>query len=290
MCSYPGKIDLHIHSIASDGTDTLSGLLTKVKKNGIELFSVTDHDTVKAARQMPAELSTGDPLFITGVEFSCKDGLGKYHILGYGYDPEKKAILEIVNRVHEYRMAKLAGRLRFLKSEFGVTFPPEEVERLRKLDNPGKPHIGNLMVKYGYAQTKNLAISEYIDKLSFKGQYITPNEAIDAILEAGGIPVLAHPFFGSGSQRITGDSMEERLKRLINLGIQGVEAYYSTFSPELIKEMLILANKYDLYVTAGSDYHGTNKTIEIGCTNHPEVKDYPEGLKNFFDSIKSRCI
>ncbi len=290
MFGYPEKIDLHIHTTASDGTDTLPELLSKVRDKGIGLFSVTDHDNIKAAEQMPAELGSGDPVFVSGVEISCRDTEGRYHILGYGYDPERPGIREMVQKVHGLRMERLEGRLSCLEKDFGITFPAEEVELLRKLDNPGKPHIGNLMVKYGYSPDRNTAISEYIEKIKFKGHYISPAEAINAVLASGGIPILAHPFFGSGGQRITGGKMEERMKRLMEMGLQGVEAYYSTFTPGLISEMLTLAKKYDLYITAGSDYHGANKTIELGFTNLPDASEYPEGLMNFMDSIKSRCV
>ena len=86
------KIDLHIHTTISDGTDTPEELLPLVKEAGLDVFSVTDHDSVKASRIIPPLLKDGDPAFISGVEFSCKDEEGKYHILGYAYDPEAPSI------------------------------------------------------------------------------------------------------------------------------------------------------------------------------------------------------
>ncbi len=83
-----GRIDLHMHTSFSDGTDTPEEILEKVRQAGIGLFSITDHDAVKSADIIPGLLKKKDPSFIIGVEFSCRDEEGQYHILGYGYDPK----------------------------------------------------------------------------------------------------------------------------------------------------------------------------------------------------------
>ena len=279
------NIDLHMHSTVSDGSDTPLEIIRKVKEAGIKLFSVTDHDAVKGCGVVQESLKEDDPVFITGVEFSTRDENGKYHVLGYHYDPQSPAILNIVEKGHSLRMKKVLGRLDYIRSEFGFVFPEEEIQQLLKLDNPGKPHIGNLMVKLGYVKTKEEAIDEYINKLHYKSEYIRPEEAIKGILDAGGIPVLAHPFFGSGDELILGMDMEERVKRLIGYGLKGVEAFYSGFSPKLINGMLDVADRYQLYVTAGSDYHGTNKTVKLRDTGLEDGMELPEGLKRFIKSV-----
>ena len=101
------KIDLHMHTIISDGTDTPEGILAHVREAGMQLFSVTDHDAVRAGIRMRALRKKGDPAFLCGAEFSCKDEEGKYHILGYGFDPEEKAIRRLVEAGHSLRMKKV---------------------------------------------------------------------------------------------------------------------------------------------------------------------------------------
>ena len=216
----PKKIDLHMHSTVSDGSNTPAELLDCVRQSGLELFALTDHDACKGSLQMIELLQEGDPGFITGVEFSCRDAEGQYHILGYGYDPASAPIREVIDNGHRVRMEKVQARLDFLKDRFGFDFPREELKKLLSLDNPGKPHIGNLMVKYGYARDKNQAIKEFIDQLHLKDQYLSPEEAIRGVLASGGIPVLAHPVYGSGDQLILGEEMEQRLLRL--MGFQKV--------------------------------------------------------------------
>ena len=279
------KIDLHMHSTCSDGTDTPEQLLENVRKAGITFFSVTDHDSVEAAGMMADIRSVNDPFCISGVELSCKDEDGQYHILGYAIDPQARPIRNVVHKAHNIRMDKVVMRLRKLKEDFGITFPEEEVELLLAQPNPGKPHIGNLMVRYGYTESKEQAFREYLNDMRIPSGYVRPEEAIKAILDSGGVPVLAHPFYGSGDQLILGAEMEERLRKLVRFGLEGTEAYYSGFTEKLTRQMLALADAFGLYVTAGSDYHGTNKMVKLGETGLEETTERPENLRRFIGRI-----
>ena len=284
------KIDLHIHTAFSDGTDRPELIKDLVKDKGITLFSVTDHDTTKAAGLIPPLLQEGDPDFLSGIEFSCRDEKGKYHILGYGYDPLSPHIEKVVAMGHGYRMDKLSQRLDFLKNEYGFVFSIEDTQSLFALSNPGKPHIGNMMVKYGYAENKQQAINEYINNCRGDNSYVRPEQAIECILRSGGIPILAHPAYGSGDQLIIGDEMEKRLLRLMDFGLKGLEGFYSGFTAKLRDEMLFFAEKYSLYITAGSDYHGKNKIVRLGYTGLDKVSQLPPGLESFLEDIGDRTI
>lgn len=280
-----------MHSAVSDGTDSPIELLSRVQEAGIEFFSLTDHDAIKGCALIQSYRKTAEekmPFFVTGVEFSCKDELGKYHILGYGYDPAAQPIRAVVERGHALRMEKTRNRLVFVQREFGFTFPQEEIDAILSMDNPGKPHIGNLMVKYGYAETKKQAIKEFINKLHMADEYVRPEEAIEGILGAGGIPVLAHPCFGDGDQLIVGKEMEARLQRLIEMGLQGMEVFYSGFSPKLRRAMFTLAEKHCLYMTAGSDYHGGNKLVVLGDTGLAGDAPFPDGMQRFIETLQRK--
>ena len=279
------RIDLHMHTTVSDGTDDPAEIVSRVRGAGLQLFSVTDHDAYKGCGIVAEMLEHGDPFFVPGVEFSCRDEIGKYHILGYDYDLRSESIKKVVKKGHANRVVKLIARLDFLKEQYGFDFPEEEVDKLFAMDNPGKPHIGNLMVKYGFAKTKEDAIKDYINKKHFKSEYLRPEFAIEGILAAGGVPVLAHPSYGSGDELFVGDEMDERLKRLMDFGIQGVEACYSGFTAKLRGELTGYAEKYDLYVTAGSDYHGANKFVELGDVCMSDLEEIPDGMRKFFERI-----
>ena len=282
------KIDLHIHTKISDGTDSPKEIIEKVRSAGIDLFSVTDHDAIKACGLIRENLTENDPLFISGIEFSCKDPYGKYHILGYGYDNKAGPIRSIVEKGHSMRIEKTKRRLEKIKSVFGYVFSDEDVRQLFENHNPGKPHIAKLMIKYGYADSMHDAFEKYLDRISVPTVYTLPEDAIAAILESGGIPILAHPPFGNGNDLILGDEMDQRLQRLISYGLQGVEAYYSGFTEKLQNEVLGFAEKYGLYVTAGSDYHGANKLVQLGDNNLEDIKQGSDGLLRFLEDVKIR--
>ncbi len=279
----PVKVDFHMHTTVSDGTDTPEEILNRVRQAGISMFSVTDHDALKGCYAIRNILTETDPAFITGVEFSCKDEKGKYHILGYGYDPDAKSMRDVVEKGHLFRINKVRARLDYLRTEFGFAFSEEDIRKLLALDNPGKPHIGNMMVKYSYAETKEIAITHYINGIHFRSQYVRPEEAIAGILGGGGIPVLAHPCYGSGDQLIVGDELDERVKRLTDFGLKGLEGFYSGFTKKLREQVIAIADRYRLFVTAGSDYHGSNKMVALGDTGLDDVPVIPDGLRRFIE-------
>lgn len=276
-----GPVDLHMHSTVSDGTDSPAELLGRVKAAGIGLFSLTDHDAIRGSREILALLGPEDPRFLPGVEFGCRDELGKYHILGYGYDPASPAIQAVVELGHGFRMKKLRARIDFLKSEFGFRFPEAAERELFALPNPGKPHIGNLMVRLGFAESKEVAIKNYLNRLHLREDYVRPEQAISGILAAGGVPVLAHPCYGDGDQLILGEELEQRVLRLMDFGLQGLEAWYSGFPDKLRAQVLELTERHSLYATAGSDYHGKNKLVCLGDTGFPPEGPWPRGWERF---------
>lgn len=279
-----------MHTTASDGTDQPAEIIRHVREAGIDLFAVTDHDGIAGAletEKILREYPEPGLRFIKGIEFSCRDEEGKYHILGYDYDAENETLQKVVQIAHENRLVKVQARIAFLEEEFGFRFADEDIEKLMQNHNPGKPHIANLMIRYGYAETIEEAMQEYLNKKKFPASYILPEEAIQTILASGGIPVLAHPSYGDGSQLIVGEEIEHRLSRLVDFGLQGIETFYSGFTPKLIAEMLRLSEAFDLYVTAGSDYHGTNKLVPLGDTNLDSMEDAPERLIRFLEKIFS---
>ena len=141
------------------------------------------------------------------------------------------------------------------------------------------------MVEYGFTPSKEIAIKDYIDQLQIESDYVRPEQAIVGILSSGGIPVLAHPCYGSGDELIFGEELDHRIRRLMDFGLAGLEAFYSGFSEKLRQETLALAAKYNLYVTAGSDYHGTNKLVTPGSTGLTNTAQFPDGMQRFLRDV-----
>lgn len=279
------RIDLHMHSTASDGTDDPAALVQLVRQAGIPVFSVTNHDTVQACDQLMELTRDAGPVWVAGVELSCRDEEGKYHILGYGYDPKAEPLRRVIGELQACRLEKLQARLAFLRESLGIVFPAEETDALVRLPNPGKPHIAALLVRHGYADTVGEAIRRYLRQLPDIRRHVSPEEAIRAIRESGGIAALAHPVFGDGSQLISGGALAHRVRRLTGFGLQGLEGYYSGYDRAQRAQVLALAEALHLYVTAGSDYHGANKTVALGNTGLPDADAIPEGLTRFFEAL-----
>lgn len=289
MNSKTPRIDLHMHSAFSDGTDCPAEILSNVKAAGIDIFSLTDHDESAGGSEILKIIDAEtDPAFITGAEFSCRDEEGRYHILGYGYDPESEAMKELTRIFHEIRIYKVMARLEGLKEEYGFEFSDEDIKALMANRNPGKPHIGNLMVKYGFAPDRTGAIG-IISGLRVKSRRIRPEEAMEYIIKGGGVPVLTHGFYGDGDQLLSEEELKERVCRLKEMGLKGLECFYSGFSPKMINFSLKLKNDLNLLATAGSDYHGTNKLVQLGDTGtmgtEEDHKRIYEELRDFLDTV-----
>ena len=265
------RIDLHMHSTVSDGTDTPLMLLEKARSAGLLLFSLTDHDAISGNKEILVNLNDGDPKFISGVEFSCRDENGRYHILGYGFDPDHEAINEVVNSGHNLRLALMHEMIDFLRDSFSISFTNEEIHDFFSLANPGKPHLATLLIKNGYAATRKEALENYLNKFKDKNRYLRPETAIEAINKSGGKAVLAHPFYGTTTEWISNEELENRVLRLKEMGLSGLEAFHSDLNAENSQEILSLADKYDLFVTAGSDYHGYNKALNLGQISKGET-------------------
>lgn len=259
--------DLHMHTTASDGADTVVELLENLKARGVGTFSVTDHDTVAGAVEMERLVPRG-MRFIRGVEFSCAAERGNCHILGYGYDPENVLLRQALEDGSILRWEKLQRRLNYLEEKFGIRMTEEEMTWLYSQNNPGKPHLGRILVDRGIAPDISTAIQNYINGCKGGRERIPAGQAIRAILSAGGVPVWAHPLGGEGERRLSREEVEERLEELCSDGIQGLECYYSRYSREDIAFLVSKAESRGLLVSGGSDYHGSNKTgITLGMLN-----------------------
>lgn len=257
------KVDLHIHTTASDGADTPRVLAEKIAAAGLELFSVTDHDTVAGALEMEKLVPRG-VRYIRGVEFSCVSPAGKCHILGYDFDPDHPALLEALAEGRRLRLEKLDRRLEQLKQDHGIELTEAERTWLLSLGSPGKPHLGQIIRNRGLAPDLDGAIRGFIRDVPGRDR-IEAKLAIGAILAAGGFPVWAHPLGGEGEKRLTEEQFESLLQTLLGCGLRGLECRYSRYGRKESEFLLDHAARLGLTPTGGSDYHGSNKKdIQLG--------------------------
>ena len=260
-------VDLHIHTTASDGSDSPALLLKKLKNAGITTFAVTDHDTVDGALEME-QLVTPEFRFLRGIEFSCQTPAGKCHILGYGFDPTHPAFRAALDEGRMLRHEKLETRLRYLRDTLGIQLTEEETRWLRSLKSPGKPHFGRIVMAHGLADTIDTAIQKYINPCKVRRDRIGAETAVKAILSSGGIPVWAHPLGGEGEKRLTEESFSAQLQVLLSFGIRGLECHYSRYDSADSGFLTEQARKHNLLVSGGSDCHGSNKRdLPLGKLN-----------------------
>lgn len=263
MISAERPVDLHTHTTASDGTMSPSELVTHASNEGLSAISITDHDTTSGlAEGMETAKDLGIE-FLAGVEISAHVDEGTLHILGYLFDLGETPLKHALQWMREQRIER--NRLLIEKLQaLGLDVELSEVAAISGEGIVARPHFAQVMIEKGFVSSYNEAFSRYLG--SSGAAYIPkvrmdPHRAIAAILESGGIPVLAHPI------DLTADILllEEYVKRLKEYGLQGLEVYYSTHTSRQIEACTSLADDYHLVKTGGTDFHGSRKPdIRLG--------------------------
>ena len=265
-------IDLHIHTKFSDGTDGIEAIISKVIDKGLHTFAITDHDTIDGVcallenKNYMAQLEELNIKFVTGIEFSSILDGNKIHLLGYNCNLGDAKFLNAIELGWLKRRGKYELRLNALKEQLGIEYSDNSIQEMNKLKYVGKPIMANFLVKDGFFKDRQDAIINGIHKLKLPAQEIRVDARIvlPAITSAEGISVWAHPLGGLGEKRIDFDKVEEIINNLIPLGLKGLECYYNLYTEEECRKLEGLAIKYNLLISAGSDYHGKNKTCDIG--------------------------
>lgn len=255
--------DLHLHTIFSDGTYTPQELIAQSAKCGLCAIAIVDHDTVEGIQPALEVAKTTDIEILSGIELTAEEEGLEIHILGYLIDfkagglIEKLAILK-KNRIE--RIYKIVDKLKNL----GINLNPQAVFDIAKCGTPGRLHIARALLSEGKVASIFEAFQKYIGNKSpacVLGFRFSPKEAIKLIKEAGGIPVLAHPY------SLNNDDL---IFRFIDYGLMGLEVYYPEHSQAMINFYLGLAKKHNLLITGGSDCHGNAKPqVKIGTVKIP---------------------
>jgi predicted metal-dependent phosphoesterase TrpH len=256
-------IDLHIHSTASDGTFSPKQILDQAQDLSLAAIAITDHDTISGSKEALRIGPPPDVKFLTGVEISANPPAsfpcsGSFHILGYAIDLDHPTLNQMLEELQQARKNRNPQILQKLK-ELGMSLSMDEIIAEVGEGQMGRPHIARVMITRGYAESINEVFDKYLGKgkPAYVDKYrLESNQAIELISNAGGIPVLAHP----GLVEPTTDlPFENLLKILKPMGLKGIEIYYPEHSPEFVDEYTALADKYDLLMTGGTDFHGDLK-------------------------------
>jgi len=247
-------VELHTHSVYSDGTATPAELIQMAADRNIKGFALTDHDTVEGVQEAIRHGQELNIPVISGIEISASHRQYSLHILGYGIDPNNQELLDWLARLQQGRSERNRNILEKL-AVMGISITAQELEQVSGCGQAGRPHIARLLKDKGYVTNTQQAFSFYLgrNKPAWCSRYASlASEAIAILHQAGGIAVLAHP-------GIIDKGMKELpmlFRELSERGLDGVEVFYPTHSRKVKKRLQLLAEKYNLLCTGGSDYHG----------------------------------
>ncbi len=273
------KIDLHIHTMYSDGTYTPEEVVSLARKLNLVGISITDHDSVDGIEEA---MRAGEKLgveVVPGEEMSTDLEKNEIHVLGYYLDWTDPSFLSQLKESQEAR-AKRNQRLVRRLQDLGMRIDYAEVEKLSPRGVMSRLHIARLMVKNGCAPSIGAAFEQWLNpgKPAYvKRLKLSPSEMIQSISQVGGIPVLAHPYL---SRR------DDLIPELVKAGLRGIEIYHSTHNDRVVEHYKRFAEKHSLLTTGGSDCHGEVKDeVLMGKMKVPasllvELKNARDGIRD----------
>lgn len=274
--------DLHMHSTASDGTDSPEMLPQLAKAAGVNAIALTDHDTTSGLDACAGACGECEIDFVPGIELSIDPGrpMGTLHLLGYFVRQDSEALNGIIKALHESRTSRNPRIVKRLQ-ELGIDITEEEVLGHADGATIGRPHIASILHEKGYVKTIKEAFTRYLGASGAaytRRDKIQPEDAIAAVHDAGGLAVLAHPV----QLRLPSeDAIEQKIASLRDMGLDGVEVMHSDHTPTDVKYFTKLAERLNLMATGGSDYHGTRKTVKLGSQNVPySIYERLEGARD----------
>jgi predicted metal-dependent phosphoesterase TrpH len=249
-------IDLHMHSVYSDGSNTPAELVKLAEKQGLKAMALTDHDTVGGIVPLQEAAKDSSVETVPGIELSAECARGTMHILGYFIDHTCSTLLSKIETVREGRKERNQEILKKL-NKLGYILMWSDVEDKAGKDVVGRPHFADALVKRGHVRTRKSAF----DLLLAKGRpaYVeryrySAKECIELIRDAGGVSVLAHP----ATMYMPEDQLKGLVRGLRDQGLGGIETYYAEHHPENIKRFKNWGEEFGLICTGGTDFHGKN--------------------------------
>ena len=272
-------IDLHIHTTESDGSLTPSQVVRYAKEKGLKAIAITDHDTIHGNEEAIKEGISEGVEVIPGVEISVDYSPGTMHMLGYFITTEDPILNEKLTLLQDSR-ADRNPRIIEKLNKLGLSLTYDEVVQVSGGGQVGRPHMAQVLMEKGYIKSIKEAFDKYLGKgaPAYLDKFrLGAVEAITMITDAGGIPVLAHP---STLYCKSSDELDALVKKLVNQGLQGLEVYYSEHDERKTSSYKLLAKRYNLAITGGSDFHGKNmKGIDLG-TGRGKLKIPYTALEN----------
>jgi predicted metal-dependent phosphoesterase TrpH len=256
------RIDLHLHTSASDGLLTPAALIQVVHRADIQVCGITDHDTVDGLAEAARAAAEVGLALIPGIELSAYWRKVEFHILGYFVEPENAALQAFLRNTREARHTRLFAMLGRLTA-MGMPVSADAVLARAHNGNVGRPHLARALVERGFVGSVDEAFDRYLgtDKPAYVPRPdVSVQDAIRVIREAGGIASLAHPGL---------HNRDEAILELVAAGLEGIEVYHPKHGMGRAAHYRRVAKRHGLLVTGGSDYHGETEGDHASAPGFP---------------------
>ena len=257
------EVDMHIHTVESDGTYTPEEIMMRAIKNNVIALAITDHDTVAGIESGKKIADRYGLEFIEGIEISCNVGDLEVHVLGYYLNLQDKVFLgelEVLEKARDERNRKIIEKF----EKLGIIVDTEELRKLAPGKIISRVHFANYLLEKGIVTSKNEAFDKYLGRngaVYVPKENFPPERAVKMIKENGGFASLAHPKLITLNDEV----LNNLILKLKECGLDALEAQYSSFSKIERQKYKRLAKKYDLLITGGSDFHGENREgVDLG--------------------------
>ncbi len=255
-------IDLHTHTVCSDGSMTPAELVRHAKASGLSAVAVSDHDTADGVKEAMAVGKEIGIEVVPAIELSAISDT-ETHILGYFIDPDSEALVKAVDNIRAIRTQRIGETCEMLE-KYNIHVTLDEVKAKAGGGILCRAHIAKLMTEKGYSESPKAAFNEWLNvgcPCYSESQALTDTEAVELIRAAGGDAYLAHLHLTKKS----GEDLDAFVKHLVDAGLTGIEGYYTDYTTEMAEIYRGLAGKYNLKISGGTDFHGSFKPhIRIG--------------------------
>lgn len=265
-----GPIDLHTHSSVSDGTETPTQLVRAAVAAGLGTVALTDHDSTAGWQEAFAAAAGTGLTVLPGMELSTNFGPASVHVLAYLFDPLDAHIVSETARIRDGRLHRAERIVEKISVDYDLSWD-DVLEHSTDGGTLGRPHIADALIAKGHVPSREAAFESI---LHWRGGYYekyyapSPLEGVRMIVEAGGVPVLAHPATHGRYRRMD----EAVIRELADAGLFGLELDHRDNSEEGKAHLRVLAAKYGLEITGASDYHGEGKPNRLAeNSTSPEV-------------------